>query len=94
MTYILLIRAEDGTHSHVYPSQEEAEKGLIDQMGYAPERIVGRHVDDWGRVLIIETRPDNWTEDREELLGRAYDRRECGLPLSQAQTDILKEFEA
>jgi hypothetical protein len=91
-TYLLSINAEDGRHFHVYPSEAAALAGLTAQLGREPDSLTGRHVDDWGRSLRVETRPAKWTEAKERRLGEAYDRRECGQRLTPAQRALLAEF--
>lgn len=93
-TYLLSISAEDGRHFHVYPDEAAALAGLTAQLGRQPASLKGRHVDDWGRSMSVETRPANWTEAKERRLGEAYDKRECGLKLTAAQSALLAEFEA
>lgn len=91
-TFLLLIRAEDGAHPHVYRTEADALAALTDQLGYAPASLMGRHYDDWGRSLSVERRPANWSATKERRLATAYDRREMGLALSAAQRAILADF--
>jgi hypothetical protein len=91
--WVLLISAEDGVHSHVYPDEASALKGLEKQLGRPPVNGDRTYVDNWGRRLTIEERPAGWTASKERRLGNAYDRRECGLSLSKADRELLAEFE-
>jgi hypothetical protein len=83
MSYVLIIRAEDGRHVHVYKSAIRAQAALEGQLGrkFDPEDVVlnRAHYDDWGRRLVLEHRPDGWSKAKEERWAEAYDARECGI---------------
>lgn len=93
MTYVLIISAEDGRHPHVFADRDAMLEELKAQLGHEPRLIEGADtqswVDDWGRRIVLERRPDNWTEAMEEDFAEGFDNMECELPLTQAQREAL-----
>ena len=82
-TWVLIIHAEDGMYNTVHETKASALQGLVEQIGhdhYFGEALkIGRsYVDDWGRLMCIEERPDGHTAEAEDDLREAFDARECG----------------
>lgn len=91
--FVLIIRAEDGMHFSVHPTLVLAGAALTKQMGRRPRDgivLQKRYRDDWGRMLIIEERPDRWTVRKEKLLGECFDAREMGTA-TEAQLAFLAQ---
>ena len=91
-SYVTINRAEDGRHVSVFATLEKAFGHVVEMVGEGnallPE-IGKRYYSDWGNVLVIEERPDNWTAGLERRVGAAYNARECGT-LTKAQKALLK----
>ena len=93
MGYILSIFAEDGNHANYYETKEAAYAGFVEQLGHDPSeqnrmswdnKDTMRARDDWGRSLEVFVAPVSITSGKQyEKLGRAYDRRECGIDTAE-----------
>jgi hypothetical protein len=80
MKYIVINRAPDGRHVSLYLTIEGARKRVEDMVGkreYTFE-INREYFSDWGNVLCIEERPEDWTIILERSISAAFDARECG----------------
>jgi hypothetical protein len=80
MKYIVINSAPDGRHVSLHSTIEGARKRVEDMVGkrsYTFE-INREYYSDWGNVLCIEERPNNWTVKTEEQVAEAFDARECG----------------
>ena len=89
------IRAEDGTHHHLYPTEDKALDAMAKNAGFdrASCGSGGRErVDDWGRTHYVQECPRGVTTvSAMETLERAFDKRECGEILSSREATILQE---
>lgn len=93
MTYVLIISAEDGRHPHVFADRDAMLVELKAQLGHEPRLIDDANsqswVDDWGRRIVLERRPEAWTDDMEEAFAEGFDNNECGIPLTKLQREAL-----
>jgi hypothetical protein len=80
MAYVLINRAEDGTHESVHKTEALAIRALVKMLGRPVEFELGRaYVSDWGNRLVVEERAAGHTAKSERALREAYDARECGI---------------
>jgi hypothetical protein len=80
MKYVVINNACDGRHVHTYSTLQKAQKRMKNMIGKRETPFLPNisYISDWGNVLIIEERPDNWTSATENKIADAYDARECG----------------
>jgi hypothetical protein len=91
MKYVVINNAPDGRHVHTYSTIEKARKRMENMIGREDEYKIGvPYISDWGNVLCIEERPDNWTTSTERAISDAYDARECGTA-TKAQLKYLED---
>jgi hypothetical protein len=92
MKYVVINEAPDGRHIHTFTTLEKARKHMEAMIGKReyPFEVNVNYISDWGNVLCIEERADNWTTSLERRMGDAYDARECGTA-TKAQLKLLED---
>jgi hypothetical protein len=97
MSYVMINRAPDGTHTRAFKSEALALAALAEMLGRSTDDCglplcPGRsYYSDWGNVITVEQRGPGHTAAIETRLREAFDARECGTA-TKRQIALLEKY--